>query len=919
MDFMIAAGVRLCAREGVVRLPDEESLLMVGGPEIDHVGLEVPVRIPESTYIQPGRSVLVPVKYAQADPEKVDEWAGHDNGWVSQFLYGNGRKPKAVKVVNISDQVVRIPHNTVIACLVEKCHLPVGEGFARPRSQKYQELGKLVYEAEPSPEFLRHEDEVARLDELNGPPAVERPNYKWPEKLLLRRSSSDREPTQSGETGISPEEASAYIVCTNPRSNEHSGTHCENRNSETSVPPPPPTSDNLSVEDEPRLAEVSEDRTEFQSECKSTQLVPENGDSEPEVVSRSVMGGGESARKAQEELGRVFPTPPVALPRESVSQLREALARCMRLEIDFSDDEEATMYLHEGSELLSDLRNHLAALPELRDLSPEADLSTADVGVPGVTTPEMDAQIHTILERHHGSFLGDGNAVPTPARGVICDLDVGDAQPVAQRSRPIRPEHLQKVYDLLKKLLETKLVEYSDSQWASPIVIVMKKNGVDIRLCIDYRLVNQLIKLMYYPLPLIDDLLIGFESAMWFLSLDMASGYWAVPMTLRAQHISAFICPLGHFQWTRMPFGLKAAPLIYQQMLDNCLWGFVRLPPGEEAQVDPDVLQFLGLKAEVRDSESDELPALTEALTVFRRNIPAPPQMNPVLGRSSYIDDIAYGTETWDQLCLDLDRLLYPLRFDGAAKLSDRCGTSGCILWKLPSWEVVEARGFFFENITVNEAEYHGLLEGSKMALARGITELVVVGDSRIAIQQAQGLIRCLKPGLQLLLAEFEGLREKFRSIKLVHVKREYNAAADYLTTKTLLAREPVSIDDPVELAQLRQLNKIPEKLMKPGASQFISPEPKSDPKVSDEAGTVPEPVSISEAAVPFTPEARIFMVTRCQARTQGATTASENANETDDRDAEEDNPGNPERQVGITYLKLRLQLNVSLRGGDAS
>ncbi|KAE9289443.1 hypothetical protein PR003_g25555 [Phytophthora rubi] len=277
----------------------------------------------------------------------------------------------------------------------------------------------------------------------------------------------------------------------------------------------------------------------------------------------------------------------------------------------------------------------------------------------------MDAQIHTILERHHASFLGDGNAVPTPARGVVCDLDVGDAQPVAQRSRPIRPEHLQKVYDLLKKLLETKLVEYSDSQWASPIVIVMKKNGVDIRLCIDYRLVNQLIKLMHYPLPLIDDLLIGFESAMWFLSLDMASGFWAVPMTLRAQHISAFICPLGHFQWTRMPFGLKNAPLIYQQMLDNCLWGFVRLPPGEEAQVDPDVLQFLGLKAEVRDSESDELPALTDALTVFRRNIPAPPQMNPVLGRSSYIDDIAYGTETWDQLCLDLDRLLYRLRYWG--------------------------------------------------------------------------------------------------------------------------------------------------------------------------------------------------------------------------------------------------------------
>ncbi|KAJ8574703.1 hypothetical protein ON010_g4511 [Phytophthora cinnamomi] len=188
-----------------------------------------------------------------------------------------------------------------------------------------------------------------------------------------------------------------------------------------------------------------------------------------------------------------------------------------------------------------------------------------------------------------------------------------------------------KVYDLLKKLLETGLIETSHSDWASPIAIAMKKNGVDIRLCIDCRLVNQLIKLMHYRLPLIDDLLIGFESAMWFLSLDMASGFCAVPMTLRAKLISAFICPLGDYQWTRMPFGLKNAPLNYQQMLDNCLWGFVRLPASEEAQVDPDVLRFLGIKPEGSDRVENELPVLCAELTVFRRNIPAPPQLNPVM------------------------------------------------------------------------------------------------------------------------------------------------------------------------------------------------------------------------------------------------------------------------------------------------
>eukprot|EP00644_Phytophthora_capsici_P018938 jgi/Phyca11/132650/e_gw1.197.1.1 len=69
------------------------------------------------------------------------------------------------------------------------------------------------------------------------------------------------------------------------------------------------------------------------------------------------------------------------------------------------------------------------------------------------------------------------------------------------------------------------------------------------------------------------------------------------------------------------------------------------------------------------------------------------------------------------------------------------------------------------------------------MALRRGVKELVVVGDSRIAIQQAQGIINCNQPNLQRRLAEFESLRDKFRTLRLVHVKREYNQAADYLTS----------------------------------------------------------------------------------------------------------------------------------------
>ncbi|POM58699.1 LOW QUALITY PROTEIN: Reverse transcriptase [Phytophthora palmivora] len=162
-------------------------------------------------------------------------------------------------------------------------------------------------------------------------------------------------------------------------------------------------------------------------------------------------------------------------------------------------EQEPAFYIHEGSDMMSELKDQLAMLPELQDLSPRCDISKADVGEPGVTTDVQERQLNEILKCHRSIFLGDGNAAPTPARGVVCNLDVGDAQPAAQRPRPVASQVATKVYELLKKLLETKLIEHSESPWTSPIVIILEKNGVDIRMCIDYRVVNSFIRLSNYP------------------------------------------------------------------------------------------------------------------------------------------------------------------------------------------------------------------------------------------------------------------------------------------------------------------------------------------------------------------------------------------------------------------------------------
>ncbi|OWZ08567.1 hypothetical protein PHMEG_00018864 [Phytophthora megakarya] len=111
----------------------------------------------------------------------------------------------------------------------------------------------------------------------------------------------------------------------------------------------------------------------------------------------------------------------------------------------------------------------------LNDLSDDADdisnlpahlLSDIPVhrlrSAPGITTPEMEGKMREILKYHRCIFLGDVNAEPAPASGVVCDLDLGDAKPITQRSRQITPRYSVKGYELSKKILETGLIEHSE-------------------------------------------------------------------------------------------------------------------------------------------------------------------------------------------------------------------------------------------------------------------------------------------------------------------------------------------------------------------------------------------------------------------------------------------------------------------------
>ena len=176
--------------------------------------------------------------------------------------------------------------------------------------------------------------------------------------------------------------------------------------------------------------------------------------------------------------------------------------------IDESETVEAAVYYHESGVLFAeDIEQHLEVLLEISTATDEVTIDDIQIGDHNVPLTTDQQRLRSLIWKSRHLLMGKGNALPPAALGEIRDIDVGGTATIAQRVRPVAPIYREKLSDLIKGQLAAKIVQPSTSPWVSPIVVIIKKNGVDISLCIDYRRVNQLTRLMVYPMPLISDLL----------------------------------------------------------------------------------------------------------------------------------------------------------------------------------------------------------------------------------------------------------------------------------------------------------------------------------------------------------------------------------------------------------------------------
>ena len=113
------------------------------------------------------------------------------------------------------------------------------------------------------------------------------------------------------------------------------------------------------------------------------------------------------------------------------------------------------------------------------------------------------------------------------------------------------------------------ILERSTSAFASPLTVQVKKNG-DIRPCVDFRALNEVVVPDVYALPRMDMLVAKIEGAV-FSSIDLKDGFHQIPLDPESKPLTAIYTPFGNFQFTRLPFGLKTAPAGFQRFIDTVL------------------------------------------------------------------------------------------------------------------------------------------------------------------------------------------------------------------------------------------------------------------------------------------------------------------------------------------------------------
>ena len=189
--------------------------------------------------------------------------------------------------------------------------------------------------------------------------------------------------------------------------------------------------------------------------------------------------------------------------------------------------------------------------------------------LPECLSPLQQQQLNEIFKEYSDIFSqGEEDLGNTPLLEHVIETHGPPLrQPYRRQNPAVRREEMTQV----QQMLSSNVIRPLNSPWASPVVMVRKKDG-SLRFCVDFRQLNVATVKDAHPLPRIDDLLDALHGAKWFSTLDLKSGYWQVPIAEQDKAKTAFRTSSGQlFEFNQVPFGLCNAPATFSRLMDRVL------------------------------------------------------------------------------------------------------------------------------------------------------------------------------------------------------------------------------------------------------------------------------------------------------------------------------------------------------------